>query len=77
MSQRLTRTAADTIRAADRVALVYLNAVDAWAIKAYRGDAAGFAHGSESLKTYPSQQAARRAVRRLAPSVELVIESTD
>lgn len=76
MAQRLTRTAADTIRAADRVALVHLDSVDAWAIKAYRGEAAGFAHGSESLMTYPTQQAARRAVRRLAPDVPLTLEFT-
>lgn len=75
MAQRLTRSAADTIRMADRVALVHLDSVDGWAIKAYLGGMFGFAYGSQSIMVYPTQGRASAAVRRLNADVPLVIES--
>lgn len=74
MAQRLTRSAADTIRIADRVALVHLDSVDGWAIKAYVGGMFGFAYGSQSIMVYPTQSRAAAAVRRLNAAASLVIE---
>jgi hypothetical protein len=68
-TQRTTAQSKANIEAADRAELVATD--DGHMVKVWKGERAAFVCGKEGPMIYPTADLARRAIKRIQPSLEL------